>query len=211
MEKDESIIANDARKSGIRPNANYQLSYPDTDEVKPENITFYYNREKRLANAPKEVKDLYSDQKKSRFGLLGSLVADRPRKILFFMILLLCILIFLLSRLGFLDDTYIFDGNNIEITGAIFEGNTIIFLKKTINNALPYTGAVDIAVSPSMDTTEENNLTDFGLMPYFAHRVFFSLENIEEYRFVVPYDSAELLIILQNDKNEQLRMIINPR
>jgi len=209
MGNDELEIKNDTEVPVTRPNANYQLSYPDTEEIKPENITFYYSRERRLAKAPKEVRDLYSEQKKTRFGLLGSLVADRPRKILFFMIFFLCILIFLLSRLGFLDDTYILDGNNIEISGTIYEGNTIIKIKKTIKNTEPYTGAVDIAVSPFHDTAGGGGFTGIDQSSYYTHRVFFSLETEEEYRFVVPYNSSELLLVLQNDRNE-LQMKINP-
>jgi len=210
MGNEDLEIKNDAEVPKVRPNSNYKLSYPDTEEIKPENITYYYNRERRLANAPKEVKDIYSEQKKNRFGFLGSLTADKPRKILFFMILFLCILIFLLSRLGFLDDTYILDGNNIEITGTIYEGNTIVILRKTIKDSKPYTGAVDIAVSPFYDAANGNSFTDIEQLSYYRHRVFFTLENQEEYRFVIPYDSAELLVVLQNDRNE-LQMKINPQ
>jgi hypothetical protein len=47
-----------------RPNANYKLS-PDT--VRPEDIVYHYNRERRLEKAPQIVQDLYKEQPRSRF------------------------------------------------------------------------------------------------------------------------------------------------
>jgi hypothetical protein len=35
--------------------------------------------------------------------------------------------------------------------------------------------------------------------PVFSHRVFFSLENAEEYRFALPFDSDELVMVLQSE------------
>jgi len=176
-----------------RPNMNYNLS-PDKTSDQNEGITFYYSRERRLANAPKEVQDLYKETKPNRLGLIGPLVADRPRRILFFMIILLCLTILMLSRLGFFDTTYIIEGNKIEISGTGFEGVSIMILRKTIHNRTAvYSGAVNIAVSPVVQPGEDYSV--------FYHRVFFSLENEEEYRFSVPFDSPELLLVLQTEKS----------
>ncbi|MDR0464386.1 MAG: hypothetical protein LBG94_04620 [Treponema sp.] len=181
-----------------RPNAKYNLSYPDTAS---EGLTFHYNRERRLANAPESVQDIYKEEKKSRFGLFGVLVADRPRRMLFFMIVLLCFLILILSRLEFFDTSHILEGNRIEITGTFYEDSTIVLVKKTVKNQNSYTGAVDIAVSVN---------TEADQIPVYYHRIFFTLENEEIYRFAVPYNSEELLMILQTEKNT-LKLSFKPQ
>jgi len=185
-----------------RPNKKYSLSKPDGAPSADEGLIFYYNREKRLANAPKEVQDLYKEQKKNRFGFLGSLVADKPRRMLFIIIILLCLAIFTLSRMGYFDMTYVLDGNTIDIKGTYFEDMTIVNLKKTAKNADAYTGAVDIVISPIVLNEEEQ-------FPVYSHRVFFTLEKEEGYRFAVPFSDDELLMVLQNEKST-LQLKIKP-
>ena len=196
-----AVMSDDEQAGEKRPNAKYKLSNPDSKINTEGGLTFHYSRERRLANAPEEVQNLYKEQKKSRFALFGVLVADRPRKILFFMIIFLCVLLLALSALGFFDNSHNLDGNRIEVTGTIYEGNTIISLKKTAVNADAYTGAVDIAVSP---ITGEAG----GQYHVYPHRVFFTLEREERYRFAVPFDSPELGIVLQTEKSASQFTII---
>jgi len=100
-----------------RPNAKYKLSKPDNAPVPPkEELPFYYNREHRLAKAPKDVQDLYKEKKPNRFGFFTVLVADRPRKFLFFSIILICIMIWLLALLDYFDSSYNLDGNKLKIS-----------------------------------------------------------------------------------------------
>ncbi|MCL2210671.1 MAG: hypothetical protein FWB95_01980 [Treponema sp.] len=194
-DKDQKDAENE-KKENQRPNQKYNLSR-NSGEVPPEGLTFYYNRERRLANAPESVRDMYKEQKKTRFGLFSVLVADKPRTFLFAMIVLLCVAILVLSLTGYLD-TSTFDGNRLDITGTHFEGATIILIKKSARNNNAYSGAVEIAVSVPQED-------DF---PVFYHRIFFSMEKEEMYRFAVPFDSAELLMVLQSEKNTlQLKLI----
>ena len=177
-----------------RPNANYNLSKPDTEVVTDEPLTFYYNREHRLAKAPQAVKDLYAGNKNNKgFNLLRPLVADRPRAMLFFTIVVLCLAVIVLSILGYFDKAYSLDGNKLEISAIEYEGMAIVMVKKTIKGRSPYTGAVDIAVSPMVHSDEDYQV--------FSHRIFFSLESEEKYRFTVPFDSPVLLMALQTEKN----------
>ena len=195
MDKEES-------NTPQRPNAKYNLSKPDNAGPSDEGLTFYYSRERRLENAPKEVQDLYKEQKQSRPGLFGTLVADRPRKFLFFCIVILCIVIFAFTRLGFFEESFIIDGNRIEVTGTIFEGTTIVRLVKTAQNTGAFTGAVSIEVSETVHSAG-------GQYFVFNHRVIFSSERQEEYRFAVPFDSGELLIVLKTETHT-LDMKFNP-
>jgi len=183
-----------------RPNSKYKLSRSD-DVQKPdeEGLAFHYSRERRLANAPKEVQDLYKEQKKGGFGLFTSLIADKPRRTLFVIIILLCAAILILSATGYFDTFHSLDGNRIDITGTSFEGITIISIKKTVRNTEAYSGAVDIAVSVPVTSDD---------FPVFYHRIFFTLEKEEMYRFSVPFDSPELLVVLQSERNTtQLKLI----
>ena len=188
-----------------RPNENYKLSKGDIlEDPKEEELVFYYNREHRLAKAPQSVRDLYTAQKKPRFNLLKPLVADKPRAILFFTILIICIFIVVLSVLGYFDSSYKLEGNKIEINGTVLEGTTVVVLRKTINvkDDAAYSGAVDIIVSAAALPDEE--------IPLFYHRVFFTLTPEEEYRFVVPFDSPELLMLVQTEKTV-LKIKLKPK
>jgi hypothetical protein len=188
-----------------RPNAKYKLSKPDDAKVPQEGLPFYYNREHRLAKAPKDVQDLYKEKKPNRFGLITVLIADRPRKILFFSIIVICLMIWLLGFLGYFDSSYTLDGNKLKISASAFEGTTIVVINKTVNsknkNKNAYTGAVDVAISVPISVqggvpvqTDENNF------PVFYHKIFFSLEKEEQYSFAVPFESNELLVVLQTEK-----------
>jgi len=184
-----------------RPNEKYNL---DGGSFNPEEekLTFYYDRERRLAKAPQVVKDLYAERKQhSRFNLLRPLVADKPRATLFFTIALMSAAIFMLSLLGYFDRSYSLEGNKIDIGGTVFEGTTILVLRKTARNSGAYTGAVDIGVSVAVQPGEE--------MPLFSHRVYFSLTTEEEYRFAVPFDAPELLVVVQTEKSD-LKIKIKP-
>jgi len=181
-----------------RPNANYKLSKPDTVTDTKEPLTFYYNREHRLAKAPQAVRDLYKEQKFnsfSRFNLLRPLIADKPRALIFASIVILCAAIVLLSLLGYINRTYSLEGNKLTLSATGYEGTAIVFLRKTVNNKRQaYSGAVDIAVSPVVHSIDEK-------YPVFSHRVFFTLEQEEEYRFVVPFDSSDIAVVLQTEKS----------
>jgi hypothetical protein len=183
-----------------RPNANYNLSKPDgANPVSAENLTFYYNREHRLEKASQAVKDLYAEKKTyNRFNLLRPLVADKPRAMVFFTILFMSAVIIVISLVDRYGGSYSLEGNKIEISGTRFDGTTIVVLTKTIkkNAGNPYTGAVDVAVSYPVSGPSED-----GDYPVFYHRIFFSMETMEEYRFAVPFDSPEQLLILQTEKN----------
>jgi len=184
-----------------RPNANYNLSKPENEATADGNLNFYYDRERRLEKAPQVVKDLYKEEKFKKFSLFRSLTADKPRTALFVTILILCVVILVLSVLGFFNDAYSLDGNKLQISAIGYEGTAIVVIKKTVSNIAPsYSGAVDIAVSPAAQDEDEQ-------YQVFYHRIFFTVEPKEEYRFVIPFDSQEVGMVLQTDKNS-LKIII---
>jgi hypothetical protein len=180
-----------------RPNAAWRLSRPEgANPADEEHLRFHYNRESRLAKAPQAVRDLYAEKKPARFSLLRPFVSNKPTSMLFFAIVILCATMIVLSVTGYLGKTYSLDGVKLEIKGIRYEETVILVLRKTLkkSNLSAYTGAVDVAVSPAIKSRDEQ-------YPVFYHRVFFSLAPEEEYRFAVPFDSEELVMVLQTEKS----------
>ena len=200
----------DSEDGKTRPNANYKLSKPDNAVVPEEELVFYYNREHRLAKAPKHVRELYEEKKPNRFGWLGFvgiLVADTPRKIMFFTIILMCVLIWLFSFFGFIDSPFNLDGNLVKVSAAVYEDSTILLINKRVKAHNAYTGAVDAAISVPVAVSDD----DQGLIEtptIFLHRVYFTSEKHERYSIAVPFDSPELLVVLQTEK-KQIKVKIN--
>jgi len=178
-----------------RPNAKYKLSNENSGKLNgKEKLNFYYNRERRLEKAPQAVRDLYDENKKNRSGFIRVLIADKPRAIVFFTILIITAVIILLSLSNNTNSSYLLDGNKLEIKGIRYEGMAVMVIRKNRKNTeTAYSGVVDIAVSPAVQEGEKLNV--------FYHRIFFSLENEEAYSFTVPFDSPELLMVLQTEKN----------
>jgi len=182
-----------------RPNANYKLSKPDDAEIPKEGLTFYYNRENRLAKANKQVQDLYKEKKPNRFGFFGVLVADAPRRILFLTIILMCALIWILSFFGFTDSANNLDGNLIKVSAKIYEDTAIVAINKIVKDKNAYTGAVDVVVSVPIQPKAGGDQNENNF-PFFYHRIFFSLEKEERYSLAVPFNSPEFLVVLQTEK-----------
>jgi hypothetical protein len=174
----------------------------DGKSADEENLQFHYDREKRLAKAPQAVRELYANKKPARFSFLGPLVSNRPTAMLFFAILALCATMIVLSVTGYLDKSYSLEGARLEIKGIRYEDMVILVVRKTLKKGVfsQYTGAVDVAVSPAVKSKDEE-------YPVFYHRIFFSLAPEEEYRFAVPFDSEELVMVLQTEKSSlQIKM-----
>jgi hypothetical protein len=190
-----------------RPNANYKLSNENVN-LKEEEIVHYYNRERRLEKAPQSVRDLYKTQPTGRrFGLFGPLVKTKPLAIMFFSIIVICVVIVLLSALGLTGADHTLDGNNISIQAIRFEGTIIMAVNKSIpkisglsrfsRSDPPYTGAVDIAVQPVLKGGAETQ----SEVPQdiFFHKIFFTFEPQEYYRFSVPFDTDELAVVFRSE------------
>ena len=198
-----------ANKKPARPNANYRLSHEKAD---PEEIVYHYNREQRLAKAPQAVRDLYKeDARPRRFGLFRSLVDTKPKVMTFASIIVACLAIWAISIFGLMD-THTLERNQLTVQAIKYEGAVIISIKKSVPKTLlnriadPYTGAVDIAVSPTLKAGEEQGYGPKDIVP---HRIFFTHESPEFYKFSVPFDSNELTIVFQTEK-KSLGITVKP-
>jgi hypothetical protein len=177
-----------------RPNANYPLTNKQTGG---EDLVFYYSREERLAKAPKSVQNLYAEGPKKKTGFFRSLTATRPLALIFTSIIFLCAAILVISIIGIGGGDYMLGGNQVSVSAMKFQGETIVVLEKTFKeNQEAYTGVVDIAVSPAAAAG-----SDPAELPVFTHRVFFSLNPQEEYRFSLPFEAGELVMVLMGEQD----------
>ncbi|MDR0623183.1 MAG: hypothetical protein LBG10_02005 [Treponema sp.] len=178
-----------------RPNANYPLSNKKKGE---EELVFHYSREARLARAPKPVQSLYEEPPKKKFRLFHTLTATRPLAMLFISIVILCAAILMISTFGLNEGGHVLGGNRVSVSAVKFQGETIVILEKTSpENQEVYTGVVDIGVSP-----EAPEGSDPAEYPVFTHRVFFSLEPEESYRFALPFEADKLAVVLQGEQEQ---------
>jgi hypothetical protein len=94
------------------------------------------------------------------------------------------------------------EGNKIEVREIVYDGTTIVDLSKKAKSKEAYSGAIDIVVTAAIKPGEET--------PIFYHRIFFTLTPEEDYRFVVPFSSSELLMLVQTEKTV-LKIILKPK
>jgi len=204
-------MSDDDKNQKQRPNARYKLSKENVEEG---DIVYHYDREHRLKKVPQRVRDLCNQPPPQRFNLFKPLVRTKPLAMMFFSIIIICVMIVALSLLGFTGADYTLDGNNISIQAIRFEGAIVMAVDKSIkkskgldrfsNTALPYTGAVDIAVQPIL---KDGEVQDEVPRDLFFHKIFFTFEPQEYYRFSVPFDTDELAVVLRTE-TKTLRLTV---
>jgi len=188
----------DDDKEKKRPNAKYKLS---NENIQGAEIVYHYNRERRLEKAPQAVRDLYNEQPRRRFGFLNTLIGNKPGAILFGTIIILCVMMLLLSFFGYIGDSHELDGNILSVKGIKYEGTVIIEIRKTLKKDKfarrinPYTGTVNIAVFLPVKSGQEQSQHDI-----FYHKIFFTNEQEEYYRFAVPFNQSDLALVFQTEK-----------
>ncbi|MDR2096709.1 MAG: hypothetical protein LBP76_14500 [Treponema sp.] len=166
-----------------------------------QDVVFYYNREHRLERASPAVQALNEQKAAFRTTVFKSSAAVRPLVMIFGAIVLLTVTGFIMMTFSGQDEGKKLGGNGITAEAMRYKGATYIALKKTYTgNENVYTGVVDIAISiPEPKDTDS--------VPIITERIFFSFEQNEEYRFSVPYEAPELLILLRSE-TELISLIV---
>jgi len=189
-----------------RPNADYKLSNENVN--KESQVTYYYDRERRLAKAPQSVRDLYNAPQAPvhRFNLFKPLVRTKHLTMMFISIVIISVFMLAISLLGLASDGYDLDGNQISIQALRYEGIIIVAVDKTVkktvlsrfsrSNTAAYTGAVDIAVQPALKKGEAQYHQPEDI---FYHKIFFTVEPVEYYRFSIPFDTEELAFVFKTE------------
>jgi hypothetical protein len=177
------------RKPPSPPPEPESFSEPDRE------VVFYYSRSRRLERASPAVQALNEGGTSRRPSFIGSLTATKPLAILFFTLMVVMAFGLILSFLSGDTGRVRIGGAAVAVNAFFFEGNTILVLKKTYQQeAGLYTGAVDLAVSPVRKGEEP--VEEY---PIWTQRLFFTLKNGEEYRFAIPFEVPELLVLLQTE------------
>jgi hypothetical protein len=166
-------------------------------EVEP---VYYYSRARRLERASEAVREL-NNGVTVRPGLFRALTATRSLAILFVTIVIFTVLGIAASFFSRGNDQIKLGGNAITVSAMTYQGSTFIVLTKTAGtDGGSYTGTVDLAVSPAPQGKDN---PPGAVSPISTHRIFFSLNREEDYRFSVPFEAAELLILAQIEKERR--------
>jgi hypothetical protein len=160
-------------------------------------LVFHYSRARRLERASPAVQALSDDAPVKRPGLFRTLTASKPNTMLFISIIIISVFFIATSVLMPRDEIKL-GGNILSLSAFRYQGSTVIIIKKTIGDKRVYAGAVDVAVSPVVTSDS---------VPVAAERIFFTLEEKEEFRLSVPFDAPELLVLLgASDTYAKLRI-----
>jgi len=192
-----------------RPNANYRLSKTN-DTPRPEEITYHYNRDRRLEKAPQAVQDLYykKEEPPRRLKLFRSAPAGGKFQIvLMVFILLICLMALIITLVGRDGNTHEFAGNRISVralrpdpdyTAFILLDKAAVVSRRGLFNFRPpppaHTGIVHIEVAPADDPGQTPLLGNV-----FFHTIHFTEASPEFFFFTVPFDANELDIVLSTD------------
>ena len=178
-----------------------------SDDDEKETV-YYYSREHRLSRASPGVRAM-NDGKPIRPGFRGTLFATRGNVILFLVIILF---------FGFVL-AYNFTGRDME-RGVKFGKNKLALVINLTNEEIPvlgivknapksgefYTGAVDIAVSPVLAKKSDVG-EDTKMPPVFLHRIVFNPVESEMYRFSLPFEGTDFIVILKTEEEQKTMKI----
>jgi len=199
-------MANDGAGDRKRPNANYKLS--KTGGAYSNEITYHYDRDRRLEKAPKSVQDLYyREDPPRRSGLFRKAPGGKIQVFTMIVILMISTMALVITIIGRDGDTHELEGNRVTVQAIRYEEMVIMALRKTtgptrtflgLRPGRPaYTGAVNIEISP---VTYLELTSPFGNI--FFHMVNFTEESPEFFRFTVPFDTDELELVFRTENRE---------
>ncbi|MDR2186135.1 MAG: hypothetical protein LBO80_10815 [Treponema sp.] len=181
----------------------------ESPKAKPEPTqepVFYYSRERRLERASPALRAFVSESgPPPRRGFFRTLTANKSQAMVFISIIIIAAVMALTSIFYSSGNDVLLEGNVLAVSALRYQGSTILLIKKELKDARnPYTGAVDVGVSPVLSGEA---LAAGAEAPVFAQRIFFTLENSEEYRISVPFEGEELLLLFQaEEKRTSLRV-----
>jgi hypothetical protein len=152
---------------------------------------FYYSRERRLERASKAVQAINKPGPAMKGGLVRVLFATRSGTLLFITIVILCIFMLFIYYTRDRNSGVKIGGNSVSVSALRYSGSTYVEIKKKGLGDDYYTGTVDLAVSiPQKLIAGEE-------APIVNRRIFFTLEEQEEFRFSLPFDAPELILLMQ--------------
>jgi hypothetical protein len=152
-----------------------------------QDLVFHYSRERRLARASPAVRSLYEGEPRSR-SLLRAIRANPSGLWVFFSILIVAAFMFVYASGNRRSGAPDLEGNALSLRALHFPGATHVLLGKKAAGEGGYTGPVDLALSaPRSENTP----------PIETRRVYFTGEAEEEFRFSLPFETTELLVVIR--------------
>jgi hypothetical protein len=177
-----------AGKSSIEAQLEENSRYRDSPN---QELVFYYSRERRLARASEAVRAINEPGPAMKGGLVRVLFATRAGIVLFITIAVLCAFILFVHYTRGRPDLQI-AGNQLSISALGYSGSTYVEIRKKALGDDGYTGAVDLALSIPQKLVDAETAA-----PIVNRRIFFTLEGQEEFRFSLPFDAPELILLVQ--------------
>jgi hypothetical protein len=159
---------------------------------------FYYSREHRLKRASPTVRALYEDAPKP--GVVRNLMGRKSNLFLLVSILMVCVMLALSSRIPKAEKEINLGGNTVSLVIARNDGGTLsVFIQKTAaSSGESYTGEVAMAVSPVIPKQDKEKTPEI-----YADKFFFTPAEEEGYRFDLPFEGKDFLVILQTANERQ--------
>jgi hypothetical protein len=182
-------INNLAAKKSIEEQLKENSKYRESPDYEP---VFHYSREHRLERASEAVRAINEPGPAMKGGVFRVLVATRSGTFLFITIAILCIFMLFLYYTRDRNTGVKIGGNSISVSARRNSGTTYVEIKKKGLGDDYYTGTVDLAVS-----VPQKLIASGAEAPIVNQRIFFTLEEQEEFRFSLPFDAPEFLLLMQ--------------
>ncbi|MDR1318374.1 MAG: hypothetical protein LBJ90_02015 [Treponema sp.] len=153
---------------------------------------FYYSREHRLKRASPAVRALYDDAPGP--GIVRNLIGKKSNLFLLVSIFMVCVMLALSSRSGGSEKGVDLGGNTVALAIVRNDRGTLsVFIQKTAPpSGEVYTGEAAIAVSPVISKQDKGKAPEI-----YTDKFFFTPAEKDEYRFELPFEGKDFLVVLQ--------------
>jgi hypothetical protein len=176
------------------------------DPVLPQDVVFHYSRERRLERASQAVREL-NDTSIPRRGFVKNIAGSKGNLLMLLSIAIVCVTILIGSRIQGRNVLSFELGENTVSLAVRKSGDGLaLFIdKKAPKEGEGYYGAVDIAISPVLAKPDQGEAS--GISPILAHRIFFSLDDKENYSVDLPFDGNDFIVLIQTDDERLTRRL----
>lgn len=120
---------------------------PETREDGPDQVTYYYNRDRRLANATDNARFTVSKWDMKRPGLVKGLMATGSLRLLFLMLILFVLLGFLLDMIVGNRHKAQLAGYSVRLQAMYFEGEVYVHFSRQERNSRTVPSSFELLVS----------------------------------------------------------------
>jgi hypothetical protein len=162
-------------------------------------VVFYYSSERRKNRAA-----LFEQNTKKSQGLAKRLFGGRGNIFLLLSILGVFFIYMIGSRSSAdqAQGSFRLGKNTVVLTALEQDRFFYLFIHKRVPfRGKAYTGLVDISAAPALAIGE-------GEPAYVTQRIFFSNNTPEIFRFILPFESDEVVVILRTEKETVMRTVI---